>query len=247
MSLSATRFLVRRAGSCSHPRGPKLVSFTERPQLLQPCRRWKSSSSGVGSPSPPPPPPPPSNTAASTALESGKSKAVLEAERQAYLRNANEQMKKYHETRELLRQGKLKNINAHRGPKHAGASQAAVAVVFLGLFIMMPFLGRKIARDDEFREKWVPSWYDYTVPRPDKPWTRDELHEQMLMVQQNLRERAIAGEFAPKNLEKMQSKMQGKKDDNDQAPSAAASKVPQSWDTFQPALGEEEDYNEAND
>jgi len=181
-----------------------------------------------------------------TSHASGKSKVVLEAERQAYLRDANDQMKKYHETRELMRQGKLKNINSHRGPKHANRAQAGVAAVFLALFIGMPFLGRKIARDDAFRERWVPAWYDYTVQKPERPWTREELHEQRVQVYKILHERAIAGEFAPEKLEEMKSKLQEQGGESTDGKSGAnRSTTPQAWDTFQPALGKEEEYNES--
>ena len=67
-----------------------------------------------------------------------------------------------------MRRGELPSVNAHRGPRHAGKMQAAVAAAFLGLFVCTPFLGRRIARDDEFRQKWVPKWYDYTVQKPEK-------------------------------------------------------------------------------
>jgi len=238
MSLCATRNLVRPAGARFVV--ARRVSAAEQHLHRPRSRCWKSSSSTTGSASP--------TAAATTTTAGNKSKVVLEAERQAYLRTANEQMKRYHDTRELMRQGKLPSKNAHRGPQHAGKAQAAVAGVFLVLFIAMPFLGRKIARDDDFREKWIPKWYDYTVQKPENPWTREELHEQMLRVQMQLRERAIKGDFAPEKLEQLQSSMQKPPQqqpvaDNGGA-AAAASKIPKAWDTFQPALGKEDDYNE---
>ena len=147
-------------------------------------------------------------TGTATSATAAKSRMVLEAERQAYLRDANEQMKLYHDTRERMRLGQLTNINAHLGPSNAGKTQAAVAVLFLAVFFATPFLGRKIAHDDEFRQRWIPKWYDYTVQKPENPWSRDELHEQFLAVQMHLRERAIKGDFAPEKLEKLQSQLE---------------------------------------
>jgi hypothetical protein len=101
---------------------------------------------------------------------SSSNKATTAAERhQAYTKEANAQMEKYHEARELLKQGKLKSVNEHRGPKHAGTIQAGIVAVFLVAFVTMPFLGKKIAQDEEFREKWVPAWYDFTVKKPENP------------------------------------------------------------------------------
>ena len=208
-------------------------------------RRWKSSG------------PSPTVTDAAKASTSAaqqqqpqtKSRVVLEAERQVYLREANEQMKLYHDTRELMRQGKLKNVNAHLGPRHAGQTQAAVAVVFLAILVAMPFLGRKIARDDDFRQRWVPKWYDYTVQKPDKPWTRQELHEQYLMVQMHLRERAMKGDFAPEKLDQLQTNLEGQvqKPGGSSSPSSPSSESRSSnaWDIAQPGMSPDEEYNES--
>jgi hypothetical protein len=70
-------------------------------------------------------------------------------------------------------------------------------------FLLTPFLGRKIAYDEEFREKYVPSWYDFSVERPKNAWTKEELQREITMLQTSLRERAIAGEFTPEKLEEM--------------------------------------------
>lgn len=186
------------------------------------------------------------SSAGGTVVGAQKSRMVLEAERQAYLRDANEQMKLYHDTRERMRRGELTNINTHLAPSHAGKAQAAIAVVFLALFIATPFLGRRIARDDEFRERWVPKWYDYTVQKPENPWTRDELHEQFLMVQMHLRERAIKGDFAPEKLEKLQSHLeaQGQQEREESVPSGKSKQL-QVWDTFAPGMSKDEEYNES--
>ena len=70
-------------------------------------------------------------------------------------------------------------------------------------FLITPFLGRKIAYDEEFKEKYVPSWYDFTVERPKNAWTKEELQREITMLQTKLHERAIAGEFTPEKLEAM--------------------------------------------
>jgi hypothetical protein len=125
---------------------------------------------------------------------------------QEYLRDANNVMQQYHTTRELMKQGKLGNNNTNNRSSSSSSTvylQGTIAGLFVIAFMSMPFLGKKIATDDEFRKRYVPSWYDYTVPKPDKAWTRQELHEQMLDVQRTLHERAIAGEFTPENIERM--------------------------------------------
>jgi hypothetical protein len=89
---------------------------------------------------------------------SSKNKFATKQELDAYLKEANKKMEDYHKARELKRQGKLKSQNDHLGPKEAHRTQLAIAGVFVAIFLMTPFLGRKIARDAEFREKWVPKW-----------------------------------------------------------------------------------------
>jgi hypothetical protein len=70
----------------------------------------------------------------------------------------------------------------------------------------MPWLGKKIAPDVEFRTKYIPKWYDYAVTKPNNPWTRQELHKQMIQVQNNLHQRAIADDFEQSNIETNASK-----------------------------------------
>lgn len=79
-------------------------------------------------------------------------------------------------------------------------------------FIASPFLGKKIAQDKEFRDKYVPSWYDFRIKSPDSAWTRQELHEQLVEVERDMRERAIRGEFTPEKLEELKRRMQPRSD-----------------------------------
>jgi hypothetical protein len=204
------------------------------------------SSSPTGTP--PTGPPPPSagakqslETATTATTDAGAGAGTVD--RNAFLKDANRQMEKYHQTRELLKQGKLKSANAHRGPKSAAGAQMAVVGFFLAAFLSMPFLGKKIAQDEEFRKKWVPKFADFTVPKPENPWTRDELHEQMLQVQRDIRERAIRGEFTPEKLQQMQGSLEGL--DYPHRSGIDKSKIPKGWDKIHPGLDDDEDLNEA--
>ena len=79
-------------------------------------------------------------------------------------------------------------------------------------FLVTPFLGKKIAYDEEFRKKYIPEWYDYTIEKPKSAWTKEELHEQVMLLRTQLHERAIAGEFTPEKLEEMRRNLQKKPD-----------------------------------
>jgi len=76
-------------------------------------------------------------------------------------------------------------------------------------FLCSPFLGRRIAQDEEFRNSFIPSWYDFTLTKPENPWTRKELHEQMVELQRELHERAIRGDFTPEKLDEMRRHFEG--------------------------------------
>jgi hypothetical protein len=99
-------------------------------------------------------------------LQSSNAKSIFSSKKdhEAHLREANAKMEKYHEARILMQQGKLKSKNP--GPEHPTLMQGGIFAVFLVAFFSMPFLGKKIAQDEEFREKWVPKWYDWTVKKP---------------------------------------------------------------------------------
>jgi hypothetical protein len=206
--------------------------------------RYQSSSPTAAGAAPPTTP----SSGAKESLETATATATATAatagvDRTAYLKEANRQMEKYHQTRELFKQGKLKSQNAHRGPKNAAGAQMAVVGFFLAAFLSMPFLGKKIAQDEEFKKKWVPKFMDYTVPKPENPWTRDELHEQMLQIQRDIRERAIAGEFTPEKLQQMQGSLAGL--DYPHRAGIDKSKIPKGWDKIHPGVDDDEDVNEA--
>jgi len=180
------------------------------------------------------------------------SKFKTEAELQAYLRQANDTMQKYHETRELMRRGLLKSKNSKSasGGGTSGTAQLGIVAAFVAAFLATPFLGKKIARDEAFRERWVPKWYDYTVKKPENPWTRQELHEQMLAVQRDLHDRAIRGEFQPDKLEDLKRTLEReafghlherRERQNRDSNAKGSSSVPKEWDRVHPLLDDDDD------
>ena len=149
---------------------------------------------------------------------SNNSDNMTPEEKQEAIKNANEVMKGYVETRILAKQGKLKS---RRKTSQSQRSQNVIQLsLFLSLasaFIVSPWLGKKIAQDEEFRNKYVPSWYpDFRVKTPDSAWTRQELHQQIVQVETDMRERAIRGDFTPDKLEVMKGQMEPRSDLSEQ-------------------------------
>lgn len=134
---------------------------------------------------------------------------MTEAERTAILRDANEKMKAYHMNRPPIHKVKPKKKFSDNFNDNAFVLQFSAASTFLVAFLITPFLGRKIARDEEFRNKFIPSWYDFSMEKPKNAWTRRELHEQYIKLQTELHERAIRGEFTPEKLEEMRRHFDG--------------------------------------
>jgi hypothetical protein len=110
----------------------------------------------------------------------------------------------------------------------------ALGASFLVAFIATPFLGRKIAQDQDFREKWIPSWYNFNVEKPAQAWTRQELHEQMVEVQRELHERAIRGDFTNEKLEEMRRHLHGVDPEDDE----------HGWGKIHPGVDDDEDIEE---
>ena len=146
-------------------------------------------------------------------LSDNGSKKMTQAERDQAIQNANDAMKGYAETRMLAKQGLLKS---KRKQSEQSKSENAIQMSLLGAlaiaFVASPFLGKKIATDKEFREKYVPSWFDFRVRSPESAWSRQELHEQVMSVEREMRERAIRGDFAPEKLAAMKSEMAPRSD-----------------------------------
>ena len=87
----------------------------------------------------------------------------------------------------------------------------------VGVFLLSPFLGRRIAYDPEFKETYVPKWFHQFVPeRPKNAWTKEELQNEITMLQTKLHERAIAGEFTPEKLDVMRRTMNKKLPDKEE-------------------------------
>lgn len=161
---------------------------------------------------------------------------LKDADRQEYLREANKTMSEYHRARELMKQGKLPS---KRQPKDDGtlSTQLLVGAFFIAAFLAMPFWGRLIARDKEFRQKYIPSWYDYTV-KQEEGLTREQIHENILRAQLELRRRAIAGEFAPDKLEALKKKLEAVDADEDEEVDTSH------WDKLHPGVDRGESVNE---
>jgi hypothetical protein len=161
-------------------------------------------------------------------------------EREAAVNHANQAMKGYVETRILAKQGKLKSKG--RGPSEQHKSATAIQLsllISLGLaFIVSPILGRKIAQDEDFREKYVPDWYDFRVKPPKSAWTREELHHQIIEVEKDMRERAIRGDFTPEKLEELRRSLQPR---SDLSTEDVAMAKKYGWGTIHPGIDPDED------
>ncbi len=100
--------------------------------------------------------------------------------------------------------------------------------------LLHQFFKQKIATDDEFREKYIPKFYDYSIEKPDYAWTRAELHEQMVQLQMDLHKRAINGEFTPEKLEEMRRHFDGVNPEKDE----------HGWGKIHPGVDDDEDIEE---
>jgi hypothetical protein len=233
--LRSCTMLKSAAATCINTTRPRLVVVLTLPPSLWKCpslpsslttttrtlgrRRLSSNSSSSSS----------SSTSTAGGNNSIKNnKFANEAERMAYLTQANATMEQYHNARQLMKRGKLPRHASHPAnnsggggqyseysggasntfiDQNAGKIQLAVVSIFFVAFACMPFLGKRIAQDAEFRKRYIPSWYDYTVPVPEHAWTREELYQQQLIIEQALRRRAAAGDFAPNKLQDLQKKL----------------------------------------
>lgn len=158
----------------------------------------------------------------------------------------------YQNARLLYKRGKLQSKNNQSGSAdYSHYILGGVGVVFLAGFVTTPSLGRKMARDDEFRQKWVPSWYDLTVQKPEFAWTRKELHEHAVAAEKELHERAIRGDFSPRNLRELQERLdsldnypfKGKQAmESQQDPSVT--EVPTKWTRLHPGIENDSELNE---
>lgn len=171
---------------------------------------------------------------------------MTEAEREEILIEANRQMQSYVHARILAKQGKLKSKGRGRSEnsKSQNAIQLSLMVSLVAAFIASPILGKKIAQDAEFREKYIPSWYDFRVKSPESAWTREELHEQLVSVERDMRERAIRGEFTPDKLEELKRSMQPRTDLSEEDRYYAKK---YGWGKIHPGVDPEDDDDDDDD
>jgi len=163
-----------------------------------------------------------------------KRSKMTASERNEALRDANEKMKFYYENRPSIQTLKKSSRKLKFGDENSHFIQAGAISTFLCLFLFTPFLGKKIAQDEEFRKKYIPAYYDYTLEKPDYAWTRQELHEQMVQLQKELHERAINGEFTPEKLEEMRRHFNGVDPKNDE----------HGWGKIHPGVDDDEDVED---
>jgi hypothetical protein len=170
---------------------------------------------------------------------------MTQAERDQAIQDANDAMKSYVETRLLAKQGKLKS---KRKQSETSKSETSIQLSLLGAlaiaFVASPFLGKKIATDKEFREAYVPSWFDFRVRSPESAWTRQELHDQVVKVEREMRERAIRGDFAPEKLAAMKSGLAPRSDLSNED-IAMAEKF--GWSRIHPGVDPDDDDDDDDD
>lgn len=172
------------------------------------------------------------------AAKSAAEQAEAEAARQKVLHEANETMKTYHNARLAKLRGELPS--KRKTSQDVNYLQVGVVAAFMVAFATTPFLGRKIAQDKEFREKYVPEWYDFTIKRPTSELTREEVHEQILALQQGIRARAIAGEFSDEKINKMRRYRDGLETDKEFNPDSDE----HAWSKLHPGVGDDEEVEE---
>lgn len=149
------------------------------------------------------------STPTSSQTNNGK-KAMTAEEIDAALEKANESMKAYYQypVEKVIAAKKARFNKRHRGKDFF--LQLGLGMSLLCSFLATPFVGRKIAYDEEFKQKYIPSWYDYTLEKPKSAWTRAELQEHLVKLRTELHERAIRGEFTPEKLEEMRRNLEKK-------------------------------------
>jgi len=145
----------------------------------------------------------------------------------------NQKMREYHMNRPPLELVKPKKSRWGNPRQDEHFMQMAMVSAFVTAFVITPFLGRKIAQDEEFRKKYVPAFYDFTTKKP-KGWTREELHEQYVQLQRELHERAIRGDFTPEKLDEMRRQFPGVEPEDD----------PHGWGKLHPGVDDDEEIED---
>eukprot|EP00553_Chaetoceros_curvisetus_P007866 CAMPEP_0204615868 /NCGR_PEP_ID=MMETSP0717-20131115/3249_1 /ASSEMBLY_ACC=CAM_ASM_000666 /TAXON_ID=230516 /ORGANISM="Chaetoceros curvisetus" /LENGTH=180 /DNA_ID=CAMNT_0051628909 /DNA_START=70 /DNA_END=612 /DNA_ORIENTATION=+ len=169
---------------------------------------------------------------------SSSAKKMTSAQRESALRNANEKMKSYYVNRPPVHLIKKKRKFGDGPQDGAHLLQIAAVSSFLCAFLITPFLGRRIAYDEEFRNKYIPKWYDYSIEKPDYAYTRKDLHDQMIQVQNELHERAVNGDFSPEKLEAMRRQFHNKEG------SLSEQGKMMGWDQLHPGVDDDEELED---
>lgn len=81
---------------------------------------------------------------------------------------------------------------------------------------------------------------DFTIKRPTSELSREEVHEQILQLQKEIRARAIAGEFSDEKINKMRRYMDGTDPDKTFDPDADV----HAWSKLHPGVDDDEDIEE---
>lgn len=176
-----------------------------------------------------------SGTASKTAAEEAE-EARLEI-----MRKADATMKTYHDAKLAKLRGELPVKHKFEDRSFTRAHLGVLGFMMVGL-IASPFMGKKIAQDKEFREKYVPDWADFTIKRPTSEMTREEVHEQILQLQKEIRARAKAGEFSDEKVGKMRRYMEGL--DPESSKEFNPDNDKHAWSKLHPGVADDEDVEE---
>eukprot|EP00549_Striatella_unipunctata_P016967 CAMPEP_0118696358 /NCGR_PEP_ID=MMETSP0800-20121206/13798_1 /TAXON_ID=210618 ORGANISM="Striatella unipunctata, Strain CCMP2910" /NCGR_SAMPLE_ID=MMETSP0800 /ASSEMBLY_ACC=CAM_ASM_000638 /LENGTH=180 /DNA_ID=CAMNT_0006595453 /DNA_START=92 /DNA_END=634 /DNA_ORIENTATION=- len=174
---------------------------------------------------------------------------MTKAEQNAALKEANEKMKAYFTDRPPLEKIKRRTL----GDPSQHKIQFAIGLLFVAAFVASPFLGKKIAQDEEFRTRYIPSWYDFTIKHETSEMSKEDMHETIVEHQRQLHERAIRGDFTPDKLQKLRATYYQAKqaqEQEEQEEDAAARRTlsnqqpsndPYGWSKIHPGMDDDDD------
>jgi len=124
------------------------------------------------------------------------------------------------------------------GRQAEGVTQAVIALSLLFAFIATPFLGKKLAKDEELRNKLESYGYNlYNTPKPREAavYSKEEHFRDLITLSRSLRERAINDDFKPEKLDRMKF--------NDDAEFSDAN-IPSGWGRIDLEEDDEDDDEE---
>lgn len=82
--------------------------------------------------------------------------------------------------------------------------------------------------------------YDFTIKKPTSELTREEVHDQILQLQKEIRARAIKGDFTDEKLAKMRRYMDGLDPSKEFSPDNDE----HAWSKLHPGVEDDEDVEE---